>query len=205
WPRSPRIARAGCWWSHTTRVYCASPTEWFTSKMDASCAKSAAVKRSKKTKAIAQSMITPKSMIGSKSRSAARRAAAVVFALAARAERRHAQDARGGPRLEAADDNGGKPVAPGRADPSWGEIKIAAPAMGVIAQVLVKVNDKVSAGEPLIRLIDNEAQARLAAAEAQVAFRLRARNDESKPPAPVRPAPAAPPRRRGEPVASASD
>jgi HlyD family secretion protein len=54
--------------------------------------------------------------------------------------------------------------------------------MDVIAQVLVKVNDKVFAGEPLIRLTDNEARARLAAAEAQVAFRLRARNDETAPP-----------------------
>jgi hypothetical protein len=39
--------------------------------MDASSAKSAMVRRSKKTKAIAQSMITPKSMIPSKSKSAA--------------------------------------------------------------------------------------------------------------------------------------
>jgi HlyD family secretion protein len=53
--------------------------------------------------------------------------------------------------------------------------------MGVIGQVLVKVNDKVIAGEPLIRLVDDEAQARLAAAEAQVAFRLRARNEEAAP------------------------
>src|SRR6516164_1240858 len=149
--------------------------------MDASCAKSAAVKRSKKTKAIAQSMITRKSMIGSKSRSAARRAAAVVFALAALAARTDAQDAARAPRLEAADDTRWQTVAPGRVEPSWGEINIATPVMGVIAQVLVKVNDKVSAGEPLIRLIDNEAQARLAAAEAQVAFRLRARNEETAP------------------------
>ena len=34
----------------------------------------------------------------------------------------------------------------------------------------------------LIRLTDNEARARLTAAEAQVAFRLRARNDETAPP-----------------------
>src|SRR4029450_10872997 len=147
--------------------------------MDASCAKSAAVKRSKKTKAIAQSMITPKSMIGSKRRWAARRAAAGVFALGARGARPDAQDAPRAPRLEAADDKRWQTVAPGRVEPSSGEIKIAAPVMGVIAQVLVKVNDKVSAGEPLIRLIDNEAQARLAAAEAQVAFRPRARNEET--------------------------
>src|SRR5260370_27316983 len=86
--------------------------------------------------------------------------------------------------------------------------------MGVIAQVLIKVDDKVLAGEPLVRLVDTEARARLAAAEAQVAFRLRARNDESAPAAsaarPSRPATprrgevraakgdkAVPPRRRG--------
>ena len=103
-------------------------------------------------------------MIGSKSRSAARRAAAVVFALAALAARTDAQDAARAPRLEAADDKRWQTVAPGRVEPSSGEIKVATPVMGVIAQVLVKVNDKVSAGEPLIRLIDNEAQARLAAA-----------------------------------------
>src|SRR5207245_11643888 len=48
-------------------------------------------------------------------------------------------------------------------------------------QALLKVNHEVVAGEPLIRLIDNETQARLAAAEAQVAFRLRARNEETAP------------------------
>lgn len=126
-------------------------------------------------------MITPKSMTRSKSRSAACGAAAVVLALAALANRTGAQDAPRAPRLEAADDKRWQTVAPGRVEPSSGEIKIAAPVMGVIAQVLVKVNDKVSAGEPLIRLSDNEAQARLAAAEAQVAFRLRARNEETAP------------------------
>jgi HlyD family secretion protein len=139
------------------------------------------VQRSQKTKAMAQSMITPKSMIGSKSKSAARGAAAVVFALVALAARTGAQDAPHAARPEAADDKRWQTVAPGRVEPASGEIKIAAPVMGVIGQVLVKVNDKVFAGEPLIRLIDNEAQARLAAAEAQVAFRLRARNEETAP------------------------
>src|SRR5215472_403142 len=81
------MPRAECWSSHTTRVYCASPTEWFTSKMDASSAKRATVRGSKKTKAIAQSMITPKSMTPSKSKSAALGAVALVFALAALAGR----------------------------------------------------------------------------------------------------------------------
>jgi len=35
---------------------------------------------------------------------------------------------------------------------------------------MVKANDKVLAGEPLIRLIDNEAQARLATVDAQIAL-----------------------------------
>src|SRR2546422_1352399 len=140
------------------------------------------VRRSKKTKAIAQSMITPKSMTPSKSKSAALGAVAVVFALAALAARTGAQDAGRAPRPEVADDKRWQTVAPGQVEPSSGAIKIAAPVMDVIAQVLVKVNDKVFAGEPLIRLTDNEARARLAAAEAQVAFRLRARNDETAPP-----------------------
>ncbi len=127
-------------------------------------------------------MITPKSMTPSKSKSAALGAVALVFALAALAARTGAQDAGRAPRPEAADDKRWQTVAPGRVEPSSGAIKIAAPVMDVIAQVLVKVNDEVFAGEPLIRLTDNEARARLAAAEAQVAFRLRARNDETAPP-----------------------
>jgi HlyD family secretion protein len=127
-------------------------------------------------------MITPKSMTPSKSKSAALGAVALVFALAALAARTGAQDAGRAPRPEAADDKRWQTVAPGRVEPSSGAIKIAAPVMEVIAQVLVKVNDEVFAGEPLIRLTDNEARARLAAAEAQVAFRLRARDDETAPP-----------------------
>src|SRR5262249_14699027 len=141
------------------------------------------MQHSKKTKAVAQSMITPKSMMGSKNKSAVR-AVVFVFVLAALAARTGAQETARASRPEAADDKRWQTVAPGRVEPSSGEIKIAAPVMGVIAQVLVKVNDKVVAGEPLIRLLDDEAQARLAAAEAQVAFRLRARNEEA---APVRP------------------
>lgn len=70
-------------------------------------------------------------------------------------------------------------VAPGRIEPLSGEIRIATPIPGVVGQVLVKVNDKVFAGEPLVRLQDNEVLARLAAAEMQVALRKRARNDQS--------------------------
>jgi HlyD family secretion protein len=69
-------------------------------------------------------------------------------------------------------------VAPGRVEPQSGEIKIVSPVIGRIGEVLVKVNDKVFAGEPLIRLDDDETQARLVAAQAQVALRKRARNDQ---------------------------
>jgi HlyD family secretion protein len=82
-------------------------------------------------------------------------------------------------------------VAPGRVEPISGVIKVAVPVMGVIGQVLVKANDKVFAGEPLIQIVDPEVRARVAAAEAQVALRLRVRNKESA-------ASGAGPRRRAE-------
>jgi HlyD family secretion protein len=69
-------------------------------------------------------------------------------------------------------------VAPGRVEPISGEIRIGTPVLGRIDEVLVKSNDKVFAGEPLIRLDDDEARARLSTAEAQVGFRKRLRNDQ---------------------------
>jgi HlyD family secretion protein len=69
-------------------------------------------------------------------------------------------------------------VAPGRVEPSSGETKITPLAVGVVSDVLVKPGDTVSPGEPLIKLQDEEIQARLAAAEAQVNLRQRARNDQ---------------------------
>ncbi len=74
---------------------------------------------------------------------------------------------------------GWQAVAPGRVEPWSGEIKIAAPVVGRIGEVLVSVNDKVFAGEALIRIEDGEARARVATAEAQIALRKRARNDQS--------------------------
>jgi HlyD family secretion protein len=126
-------------------------------------------------------MIPSKSMMSLKSRTAAFGAIVMVVALAALAARTAAQEAGRPPRADTAEEKRWQAVAPGRVEPSSGEIKIAAPVMGVIAEVLVKVNDKVFVGEPLIRLVDNEAQARLATAEAQVALRKRSRNDETAP------------------------
>jgi HlyD family secretion protein len=90
-----------------------------------------------------------------------------------------AQEARRGSRTEALDEKRWDAVAPGRVEPWSGEIKVSASAVGRIAEVLVKVNDKVFAGELLVRLDDDEARARVVAAEAQVAMRKRARNDQA--------------------------
>ncbi len=70
-------------------------------------------------------------------------------------------------------------VALGRIEPLSREIRVGAPAPGRIAEVLVKANDKVFAGELLVRLDDDEAAARVAEAEARVALAKRARNDQS--------------------------
>jgi HlyD family secretion protein len=70
-------------------------------------------------------------------------------------------------------------VAPGRVEPPSGILKIAAPAIGIVTKVLVKVNDTVFAGEPLILLNDDEIQARYAAAEAQAGMRRRLRDEQA--------------------------
>src|SRR5262245_54113267 len=69
-------------------------------------------------------------------------------------------------------------VAPGRVEPPSGMIKVAAPTVGIVSRVLVKVNDTVFAGEPLILLNDDEIQSRYAAAEAQAGMRKRLRDEQ---------------------------
>src|SRR5262249_4751890 len=70
-------------------------------------------------------------------------------------------------------------VAPGRVEPWSGEIKITAAATGAIGGLFVKPKDKGFAGGLLVRLRDEEVVTRVATAEAQVAMRKRARNDQS--------------------------
>jgi HlyD family secretion protein len=105
--------------------------------------------------------------------------AALAAAAAAIAPRLRAGEATPAIAAEPPDSKQWLAVAPGRVEPRSGEIRIAAPMVGRVGEVLVKVNDKVFAGEPLIRLVDDEIQARLPAAEAQIALRKRARNDQS--------------------------
>jgi HlyD family secretion protein len=70
-------------------------------------------------------------------------------------------------------------VAPGRVEPPSGIIKVAAPTIGIVSNVLVKVGDTVFAGEPLILLNDDEIRARYAAAESQAGMRRRLRDEQS--------------------------
>jgi HlyD family secretion protein len=104
--------------------------------------------------------------------------AGVAGALAALAPRIQAQQAVA-TTSESSDEQRWQAVAPGRVESWSGEIRMSARVVGLIGEVLVKTNDKVFAGEPLIRLHDNELQARLATAQAQVAMRKRVRDDQN--------------------------
>src|SRR5262245_12513296 len=64
-------------------------------------------------------------------------------------------------------------VAPGRVEPLSSEVKITSVVAALVTEVLVKPNDNVFAGEPLIRLKDDELRARRAASAAQVLSRAR--------------------------------
>jgi len=68
-------------------------------------------------------------------------------------------------------------AAPGRVESFSREIKVSSAVLAPIVEVLVRINDRVSVGDLLIRLDDREALARLASAEAQVEDRQRARDD----------------------------
>ena len=67
-------------------------------------------------------------------------------------------------------------AAPGRVEPRTGQVRIGAQLLGRIAEVSVKLNDQVEDGELLIRLDDEEARARLQAAETEAASRKRERD-----------------------------
>jgi HlyD family secretion protein len=67
----------------------------------------------------------------------------------------------------------------GRVEPRGGEIRLTALSPGRIENVLVKVNDKVRAGDLLVRIDDSDAVARVVAADAEVGVRKRERDTES--------------------------
>lgn len=69
-------------------------------------------------------------------------------------------------------------AAPGRVEPRSGEVRIGTALLGRVAEVMVKVDDKVEDGELLFRLDDDEPRARLAAAEAEALARRKDREGD---------------------------
>lgn len=70
-------------------------------------------------------------------------------------------------------------AAPGRVEPKSGQVRVGSGILGRIAEVTVKVNDEVEDGELLIRLDDEEARARLQAAETEASARKRERDAQT--------------------------
>lgn len=68
--------------------------------------------------------------------------------------------------------------APGRVEPLGGELRLAAQMPGQVAEILVSVTETVVAGDPLVRIEDDELLARVAAAEAEASVRRRDRDQE---------------------------
>jgi HlyD family secretion protein len=69
--------------------------------------------------------------------------------------------------------------APGRIEPKGGELRIGAQATGKLVELYARLNDKVMAGDLLARIDDEDLQARLVAAEAEVSVRKRERDGEN--------------------------
>jgi HlyD family secretion protein len=67
--------------------------------------------------------------------------------------------------------------AAGRVEPVGGEVRITAQSPGRIAEVLIGVNDKVAAGDLLVRLDDDELIGRVNAAVAEATVRKRDRDN----------------------------
>ena len=72
-------------------------------------------------------------------------------------------------------------VAPGRVEPWSEQIRIGSPVPGRVAEVLVKINDTVFAGEALIRIDNDEVRTSLAKVEAEVNLRKRGRANPPPP------------------------
>lgn len=67
--------------------------------------------------------------------------------------------------------------APGRVEPLGGEVRIGAQAPGRVAEVLVSLNDRVAAGDLMVRLDDEELLGRVQSAVAEAAIRKRERDN----------------------------
>lgn len=65
---------------------------------------------------------------------------------------------------------------PGRIEPASGEVRVGAQAAGRVSEVLVGINDKVQVGDLMVRLDDDDQQARILALSAEVSVRKRERD-----------------------------
>jgi HlyD family secretion protein len=70
-------------------------------------------------------------------------------------------------------------TAPGRVEPKGGEVRLSALASGRIAEIPVRIGDRVRSGELLVALDDDDLRARLMATDAEVALRRRDRDQET--------------------------
>ena len=69
--------------------------------------------------------------------------------------------------------------APGRTEPKGGEFRIGTQAAGRVVEVLVQTNDRVMSGDLLVRVDDEDMQAKLVGADAEMAVRKRERDAET--------------------------
>lgn len=69
--------------------------------------------------------------------------------------------------------------APGRVEPRRGEVRLSAATAGRVSEISVAINERVSAGDLLVKLEDEDARARVAAADAEAAVRRRERDSET--------------------------
>lgn len=70
-------------------------------------------------------------------------------------------------------------AALGKVEPRSGDVKVGATVLGRIAEVLIKENEQVEEGQLLVRLEDDEARARLVAAEAEAGGRKSDRDAQT--------------------------
>ena len=69
-------------------------------------------------------------------------------------------------------------TAPGRIEPRSGEVKLSSQIAGRIVEIVVNVNDTVSAGDLLARIDDEELRAKYSAADTEAGVRRRERDQE---------------------------
>jgi HlyD family secretion protein len=69
--------------------------------------------------------------------------------------------------------------APGRVEPKSGILRLSPLASGKVVETLARAGDQVQAGDPLVRIDDEEARARLSAAQAEAEVRRRERDAET--------------------------